>query len=801
MRNSSLVNGKRPSWKFLSSPCSLRPVWAVLAWVLAGIAILQTPHLPVSLAFPGQDKPGVEAKGPAAEGEMPSKEMASLDPAQRVPPRPHVPAPPRPVRKAATPPPTTTQPPPASAQKPSPNPSEPAATPPPGGTTSAPAAGEAVNPAEHPAVPGAGVSFRLENADLLQFVNLVAAQLKINYIVDPAVKGTVSITTMGELRREDLFPILQSVLEINGATAVKTDNFYRIVPLGRAAKLPLEVHSDTSGKNLPSDDRMMMEILPLRFVFASDMAKMLTPFLSDGGVVTVHDAGNVLILADNSLNIKRLMDIIEQFDSASFAQQRIRLVEVHNNVASGLVPELESIFSAYALSAKSTPLRFVPIDRINSILVVTSDPSAFEEVQKWIDKLDQPAPPSGIQTFVYRVQNSEANYLARLLTSIRGQGEGTNITQNPNQLETPSGGGGNRQGGNTGFGSDLGGGLTGGTGASMAGGGGGLTGQAASESQVVSGQTTLGGVRITTDPVNNSLIIQCSAQQYADIVKTLKDIDVVPREVMIEARVYEVTLTGNLSFGVEYFLQQVSGQNRKPLGSFTATNALQASAGMLIGQTRELMGFLNASENRSRVRVLSAPTVLATDNSEAKIQVGAEIPILTSQAVVPVQSGGSSLFTNTIQNRDTGIILAVVPRITSTGLVSLKISQEISNAQPPTGGGIQSPSFLKRMIQTHAVVGDNETIALGGLIQDNVTTSKNRIPLLGDIPAIGALFGSTSYNRSKTELIILLTPRIVKSVEEARDATRELRDSLKDLRRSYRNEKFFAPDRKPSPKN
>jgi general secretion pathway protein D len=801
MRNSSQVNGKRTSWKSLSSPCSLRPVWVVLAWVLVGTAILRISDLTVSLAFPGQDKPVVESKGPAAEGEVPSEEMASIDPAQRVPPRPHMP-PPAPARKAATPPPTKTQPPPASAQKPSPNPAEPAATPPPSSTTSAPAAGEAVKRAEHSAVPGAGVSFRLENADLLQFVNLVAAQLKMNYIVDPAVKGTVSITTMGELRREDLFPILQSVLEINGATAVKTDNFYRIVPLGRAAKLPLEVHTDTSGKDLPSDDRMMMEILPMRFVFAADMAKMLTPFLSDAGVVTVHDAGNVLILADTSLNVKRLMDIIEQFDSTSFAQQRIRLVAVHNNVASGLVPELESIFSAYALSAKSTPLRFVPIDRINSILVVTSDPSAFEEVQKWIDKLDQPTPPSGIQTFVYRVQNSEANYLARLLTAIRGQGGGTNITQNPNQLETPSGGGGNRQGGNTGSGLDLGRGQSGGLGGGMSAGGGlGQSQQGSSAGEVESGETLLGGVRITTDPVNNSLIIQCSAQQYADIVRTLKDLDVVPREVMIEARVYEVTLTGNLSFGVEYYLQHVSGQERKPLGSFTAKDALQASTGVLIGQTRELLGFLNASENRSRVRVLSAPTVLATDNSEAKIQVGSEIPILTSQAVVPVQSGGSSLFTNTIQNRDTGIILAVIPRITSTGLVSLKISQEISNVQSASSGGIQSPSFLKRMIQTQAVVGDNETIALGGLIQDSVTTSKNRIPLLGDIPAIGALFGSTSYDRTKTELIILLTPRIVKSVEEARDATRELRDSLKDLRRSYRNEKFFGPDRKPSPKN
>lgn len=614
-----------------------------------------------------------------------------------------------------------------------------------------------------PAQP-AGVTFRLENADLLQFVNLVAAQLKMNYIVDPAVKGTVTITTSGELRREDLFPILQSVLRINGATAIQTGDFYRIVTLAQAPKTPLEVSTDTTGKTIPQDDRMMMQILPLRFVFASDMAKMLTPFLTDAGTVAVHEAGNVLILVDGSLNVKRLMEILEQFDSATFAQQRIQLLPVYNNVASGLLPELQSIFSAYALSEKSTPLRFIAIDRINAILVVTAEPSAFEEVEKWVQKLDQPAPPSGIQTFIYRVQNSEADYLAKLLTTIQARGGGAGIT--------PGAG-------------------TGGVSGSAGGGAAGMTREAgAFGSEVESGQTVKEGVRITTDPVNNSLLIQCTAQQYAEIVKTLKELDIIPRQVMIEARVYEVTLSGALSFGVTYFLQERSEAERKPLASFTAKDALQASAGILVGHTRELLGFLNASENRSRIRVLSAPTVLATDNSDARIQVGSEIPILTSQGVAPVQSGGSSLFSNTVQNRDTGIILTVTPRITSTGLVSLKITQEISSAQPPPAGSIQSPSFLKRMISTRAVVGDSETIALGGLIQESVTTSRNRIPLLGDIPGLGALFGSTSYTRTKTELIVLLTPHIIKSAEGARDATRELREGLVDLRRGFKKDKL-----------
>ncbi|HLY62720.1 MAG TPA: type II secretion system secretin GspD [Terriglobia bacterium] len=751
-------------------PRSLRAFAGAFAWAMAGTAVLLLASLPSFFStFASEAKPATDQVSQSSPNKTQAKESANVNAAQGQP--------------GQTPQPGTSGAPNTTPQNAPRNPPQ-AATPPastPTQTPTGPASTEPQKNAVPSAASGSGVSFRLENADLLQFVSIIAAQLKINYIVDPAVKGTVSITTMGELKPEDLFPILQSVLEMNGATAVQSGDFYRIVPLGRAAKLAQGVFSDTTGKGIPTDDRMMMEILPLRFVFAGDMVKMLTPFLTEGGVAAVHTEGNVLILEDTSLNVKRLMEIIEQFDSPTFDRQRIRLVPVTNNVASGLVPELQSIFSAYALSEKSTPLRFIAIDRINSILVVTADPSAFDEVEKWITKLDQPAAPSGIQTFVYRVQNSEANYLARLLTTLQNQKGSYDGVGNPSGTNAT---GGNSPGANTGAP------ITGSTSAGTASPNPEAT---SSVGEIVAGQTN-GGAKITVDPVNNALLIQCTAQQYAEITKTLVDLDILPRQVMIEARVYEVTLTGDLEFGLTYFLQQRSSSYKQGLASFTGSNTLQASAGMLVGDTRELMAFLNASENRSRVRVLSAPTVLATDNSDAKIQVGSEVPILTSQAVVGgVAVGGSNVFSNTVTGRDVGIILSVTPRITSTGLVSLKINQEISSSQPPPAGTIQSPSFLKRTIDTHAVVGDSQTIALGGLISETVNTTTNRIPLLGDIPFVGVLFGSTTYTTSRTEIIVLLTPHIIKSVEEAGAATRQLREGLHEIRRSYKKDKILNP--------
>ena len=576
---------------------------------------------------------------------------------------------------------------PSQEAPPAPQPSQP--EPSSSGAVQTPPAGQTAPPGQTPptAPPavtgGLGVGFRLENADLLQFINLVASELKLNYIVDAAVKGAVTISTSGELKPEDLLPILETVLKMNGAAAIKTGNFYRIVPLSLAPKTPLGISNLSKATELPADDRMLMQIIPLKFVFAADIVKLLTPFLSEGGTVVELDTANTLILVDDSLNLKRLLEIIQQFDNTSFAAQRVRLLPVRNNMASALVPELESIFSTYALSDKQTPLRFLPLDRINGILVAAADPAAFAEVEQWIGKLDQPATPNGIQTFVYKVQYSEAGRLVRLLNALRGLGGGATPVETGTGTLGRAGGGGRSGAGGTSLQEEVSQQIpsetTGGMGLFSAGGGkGGGTGP----------EPTL---RIITDPVSNSVIVQGTAQEYADIAKTLDKLDVVPRQVQIEARVYEVDLTGAYSLGLEYTLQQ-AGAGSTPLqflGSF-ASGSLSAATGTNVG-TRQLMAFLTASENRSRVRTLSAPTVLTMDSTEARIQVGVSVPMLTSQAIVGGATvAGSSLFTNTVTNQDTGIMLSVIPRITSTGLVSLRISQEVSAAQPPAASGIQT---------------------------------------------------------------------------------------------------------------
>jgi general secretion pathway protein D len=414
----------------------------------------------------------------------------------------------------------------------------------------APATPQAAAPAEpQPAAPTAQsgtvpIALHLENADLLQVVGIIASELHINYVVDPQVKGTVNINTLGEVQREDLFPLLQMILRINGATAVQTGSFYRIVPLENVQRLPIEPHYNASNQDLPADDRIVMNIIPLKYVSAVDMTKILTPFLSEGGHLFSQEAGNVLIITDSSRSMQRLMELVAQFDTDVFSNQRARLYPVKSSEATRVATELENVFSAYGLSGGSSAIRFVPIERVNSILVVTANPSVYPEVERWLERLDQPANEGGVRTFVYKVENAKAEDLADVLSQLL---LGKSITPGTETGAVPGGGilmplsGGNMLVGQPGVQSRV-------QPVVIAPQGG--MSAAATSTGGAAGDSEQSHIRIVPDSINNQILIQATAQEYEDIKRTLGDLDIVPRQVMIEAKVFEVDLTGALSAGV-----------------------------------------------------------------------------------------------------------------------------------------------------------------------------------------------------------------------------------------------------------
>ena len=652
-------------------------------------------------------------------------------------------APPAPESPEATPVPVP--------EEPAPGPE--VATPAPGAEEPAPGPEAATPEAAAGQVPGepSPVQLQLDNADIYQVIRIIGDALGLNYIIDPSVQGTVNISTSSSLQRSDLLPILETLLKINGATMVQTGNFYQVIPAGGAVRESLIVQ-DGVIPTAPGDE-IVMQILRMKYVPAPEMASLLNPYLSGGGNITVHATGNILIVTERRGNLRKLLEIVDIFDSDVFEGERIRLFPVTNALASDLIEDLQSIFSGYAFSTTSA-VRFVPIARLNSIMVVTPNSAVFSEVEKWLRRLDQPLQTSGIQNFVYKVRNAKAIDIQQVLVqlyievllpvdTLSEAAPALDLQAPPSQITGPT---------TTPF-------------------------DQPSEPILIFNQ----GVKIIADEMNNALVIQATPQMYAEIERTILQLDIVKRQVLIDAQIYEVVLDDSIAFGLSATLQNRGTLQHLTTASVDQSGALNVATFALIGRSRELLMFLNASENRSRVRTLSAPSVLVSDNMTAQFQVGAEVPIPVTSSLTPVQSDGTNLFAQTIQFRTTGVLLSVRPQINDSGLVTLEIVQEVSQAGGNTTSAIVAPVIGKAAVSSTIVVRDGETIALAGFIRESNELVRSRVPVIGRIPGLGLLFGSTRRATTRSEIIILITPHVIRNFDESQQVTEELKSKLAEV--------------------
>jgi general secretion pathway protein D len=287
-------------------------------------------------------------------------------------------------------------------------------------------------------------------------------------------------------------------------------------------------------------------------------------------------------------------------------------------------------------------------------------------------------------------------------------------------------------------------------------------------------------------------MIQATQGDYEQILKLLRDMDLPPRQVLIDAKIYEIDLGKAFSSDVAATYQDKGADPKGAahhLLASLASGATNLSDGFLVGKTKELLASVQLLESEQKAKNLSAPSVIATDSIPASINVGVEVPVLTAQAVTGAQQNGSSLFANTVSNVNTGVTLNVTAQVNPSGIVTLIINQDVSSPQAPPAGGIQSPSFSKRSVQTQVTVQDGDTIAIGGIIQESTGFSTSGVPFLNRIPVIGAAFGSRSYSKSRTELIIFMTPRVIYDTNQIQEASDELEQNLRHLRRDIKNDR------------
>jgi general secretion pathway protein D len=685
------------------------------------------------------------------------------------------------------------------------------------------AAPQTTAPVVTPTPAGSGKTplLNLQNASLTEVIDLLASQLKINYILDPRVKGSVTVNTYGELREIDVRALLDTLLRVNGAAMVQTGDLYRIVPLADVARLPLSPRINP--QSVPNDEQMSLNLIFLKYATVGDLSKLLEKFLGEGATMLTYDPANLLLVLDNNRNMRRTMELIALFDSDVLANQRVRLFEVKNGSPSDIAKELETVFRSISLGDKAGAVKFIPLERINTIIAVAPNSGAFGTVETWLEKLDVRVDVTvgAMDNYVYRVKYGQADILADVIMqlymgTLGGSGNMGGLSSGA--YSRGSGGTGSRQGAGLNQGTSRGGGMGGRSGllnrSSAAGSpaqGGGLGGVAAAGQQTPFGTTTSpadstgyymgstgygmvpeGMPRVVPNITDNSLLIQATAPDYERILKLLRELDVPPRQVLIEAKIYEVTLTGAFASGVSSMLQRAgssdlgSGQpgnlSTRTLQAAANAAGLVLTAGTLVGQTRQLLGILTASEDNRTTKVISAPMLIATDSIPAFINVGQDVPTLTSQALTGATAGGNSLFANTVSSRNSGVTLSILARITDSGIVTLVIDQEVSTAQAPSASSaIQSPSFSTRSISTQVTVQDGDTIAIGGIIQNTNTSSSAGVPWLHRLPVIGAAFGAKSTSTGRTELVIFMTPRVIYDTNAIAEATHEVKSKLKRL--------------------
>jgi general secretion pathway protein D len=705
-------------------------------------------------------------------------------------------------------------------------------------------------PATPPTVYG---GLALNNASLTEVIDLLAQKLKINYILDPRVKGGVILNTYGETKDIDTRSLLETILRINGFGMVKQGELYRIVPLTDISHLPVPPETKTDPNSIPEDDRTMLNLVFLKYVTADELAKVLDPFKGENAQIYVYGAANLLLLLDSQRSMRRSMQLVALFDSDQLANQRVRVFNVKNGRPSDIAKELENISKAMSLSEKNSPIKFLPIDRVNTIIAVAPNPGAFKEVEEWLAKLDVPIKPAagGIKDYVYRVHYGDAISMACSIQALYGQlagfggygayggGQNAILACMGNSSNGIAGGGlgngfgGGGIGGNTfggsGFGAAGGGGYGAGAygagtagayGAGAYGGGYGYNGggagtpfgntvgppspiAAGGPAAPVSGDLTgsyLGlapsgygpsrGPRVIANPMNNTLLIQATAQEYEGIQQLIRELDVPPRQVLIEAKIYSVDLNSATSTDISGALQVNSPSATTPtagtLLASLANGTSTLSAAMVVGKSRELLGQVTLMETQSRAKIISSPSVIATDSIPASVTVGTTVPTL--QGSITSAIGGA--VTNSIGSASTGIGLNILARVTPSGIVTMIINQQVSAPQATTeatsGSNIASPSFGTKSIQTQLTVQDGDTVAIGGMIQESTTSSLSGIPLLDRIPVVGGLFGSRSYSKERTELIIFLTPHVIYDNNQLLDATDELKDQIKVLRKDVK---------------
>jgi general secretion pathway protein D len=637
------------------------------------------------------------------------------------------------------------------------------------------------------------LTFNFENQPIQAVAKAILGDLlQLNYVIAPGVQGNVSFSTSKPIKSEQAMSILEMLLSWTNNALVFNEGRYTVLPTKDAlpGKLVPRIAPPNTARGYE------VRVFPLRFVSPKEMEKLLKPYAKPDAFVSVDTARSMLVLAGTATELTNYQRTIDTFDVDWLKGMSIGVYAVVNVEVAKIMPELDKLFGATGESPMAGMFRFVPIERTNSVIVITPNPDYLAQAEEWLRRLDQGGSENGTQLYVYDVKNVKSVDLADRLNEVfTGQSSGGSSSSR----RTSSRGG-------------VAPGLQSveirGTNDSS------RRAQAERDKQAAAASGAAGGaaqsftigddeteVRITAVEENNQILVMGTQSQWGIIQSAIRRLDVEPLQVQIETKILEVKLNGALEYGVKWYLEGLIGTSNGNEGNtssrFTNSQPGNQQRGLFGAQDKpssaanffysfinnEIEVAINALQNNGTTKTLSAPSLVVLNNKEARINVGDQIPVVQNYL-----SGGFNQGTNgslnttsygSVQFRDVGVILTVTPRVNPGGLVYMEVSQEVS--KPGVADVTGNRAVSKREIETEIAVQSGQTVLLGGLIGEDESNTKNGVPGLSKIPLLGNLFSSTRKSRDRTELIVMITPRVIGNAIDAKSITEEYQRRFESL--------------------
>ena len=583
---------------------------------------------------------------------------------------------------------------------------------------------------------GNGIIIDFDQVDLNEALKvLIKEGLHASYVLSPRVSGRITIHSIGEIKKDQLLPLIEAILRLNNLSIVKKDHIYYIVPQQEAPGLT----------EIGIGEGVGIYLFPLEHIRTDKAASTIKPLLGPTTQIIPESYSNTLIVVGYPKDVEKIKTLIKAIDIDLFTQVKFKMFILQYIKVDEVYSVLKQIFKEGPKPEIRPVITFIPFKSMNALLVLTIKEDLLNQVEGWIKELDVKPEEAAMHVYVYPIENGDAEEIANLLKQLFGK----KVEKRPGKVIVP----------------------------------------AKKAAPTAPTEELIAEVKIIPDKINNFLIIKATPPDYHVIERVIKELDIIPRQVSIETVLAEITLTKSIEYGVEWFIKH---RGQKYIGNVSLSEGVRfsmpegvAAEGLPTGFSYslfttpgQLRALISTLASISEVNILSTPLILVTDNTESSIKVGEEWPYTKETTVtttgVPITS---------VEYREVGILLTVKPHISSTGLVKMELTQEISSVLPKVEGVGGNPAFMKREAKTSLVVQNGQTVVLGGLFKTEKTRTTSGIPLLKDIPLLGFLFGKKSWETTKTELLIALTPHVIRTREEAEAVHKEFLEKIEELKR------------------